>query len=42
MERREFREGESNRFNERERERANGAPTFIAAVGSILEETPRY
>jgi hypothetical protein len=38
MEKMEFREGESDQFDERERE--NGAPAFIAAIGSILEETP--
>jgi hypothetical protein len=39
MEKREFREGESDWFNERER--ANGALAFIAVVGSTLEETPQ-
>jgi hypothetical protein len=37
----EFREKESDLLDERERERVNDAPTFIAAVGGIFEETPQ-
>jgi hypothetical protein len=39
MEKREFREGDSDQFNERER--VNGTLAFIATVSSILEEMPR-
>jgi hypothetical protein len=41
LEKREFSEGESDWSDERERERANGTPAFIAAVGGIFEEMPR-
>jgi hypothetical protein len=40
LEKREFREGESDQLGERERERANIAPVFIAVVGGIFEKMP--
>jgi hypothetical protein len=38
LEKRKFREGGSDRFDERERERTNGAPAFIATIGGIFAE----
>jgi hypothetical protein len=41
LEKREFSEGESVQFDERERERTNGALAFEATVSDIFKEMPR-